>query len=185
MFLSVYSPITFYFSLVPFLVLFVFFSLCFFTSFIHLLCHRSYLPYFFIVLKHHTIRTNGSTTPRILALWIRMRIGEKGELVWATAYYTRHPMTFPDLLSVSAHQLSVLHSPLHASCSSSFAVLFHSSPRSSPYIFVLIFLHVLHVLCFSRYVPAVLFRMLLQSHHNLAAFSLPQRVRFLSDKTHT
>jgi hypothetical protein len=42
----------------------------------------------------------------------------------------------------------------------------------------------LHVLCFPQYVPAVLFRMLLQSHHNLAAFSLSKRVRFLSDETH-
>lgn len=125
-------PITFYFSLVPFLVLFVFFSLCFFTSFIHLLCHRSYLPYFFIVLKHHTIWANGSTTPRILALWVRMGTGGEGELVWATAHYTRHPMTFPDWLSVSAHQLSVLHSPLHASSFSVFSIL----------------LAVLHLICF-------------------------------------
>jgi hypothetical protein len=42
-----------------------------------------------------------------------------------------------------------------------------------------------HVLCFSRYVPAVLFRTLLRSHHNLVAFSLSKKVRFLSDKTRT
>jgi len=29
------------------------------TPFIHLLCHRSYLRYFFTVLKHHTIRSYG------------------------------------------------------------------------------------------------------------------------------
>jgi hypothetical protein len=179
--------ITFYVSLVPFLVLFVFFSLCFFTSFIHLLYHRSYLPYFFIVLKapHHTVVwASGGTTPRILALWVRMGTGEKGELVWATAHYTSHPLTFPDFLCFCTPPFCITVS---LTCFLLFFVrcCFHSPPRSSPYVFVLVFLHVPHVLCFSRYVPAVLFRMLLRSHRNLVAISLSQRVRFLSDKTHT
>ena len=122
---------------------------------------------------------NGGTISRILALWVRMGTGEKCELVWATTHYASHPT------DLSRLTFCFCTPPFCVTFSLTCFLLFfvrcfcHSSPRSSSHVCCHFSCQVSHVLCCSRYVPAVLFRMLLQ-HHFLVAFSLSLIAHFLS-----
>jgi hypothetical protein len=90
-----------------------------------------------------------------------MGTGEKGKLVWATAHYTSHPLTFPDFLFLHTTFLYyILLYVLLAFLRSLFFPFF--SPFFTVYVCSHFSSHVSHVLRSSRYVPTVLFRMLLR-----------------------